>query len=102
MLLRLLRPLWSDARHLQIIALASLLAINFVAIDFGARPLASAFALAASLLTQVICSRLTNIPLDLRSPLITGLSLSLLLRAEEPWLHAVAGVRRRPRGPLFS
>jgi Na+-transporting NADH:ubiquinone oxidoreductase subunit NqrB len=91
-LLRLLRPLWSDARHLQIIALASLLAINFVAIDFGARPLASAYALAASLLTQAVCSRLANIPLDLRSPLITGLSLSLLLRAEEPWLHAAAGV----------
>jgi len=30
--------------------------------------------------------------IDLRSPLITGLSLSLLLRADEPWLHAVAGV----------
>ena len=29
---------------------------------------------------------------DLRSPLITGLSLSLLLRADEPWLHALAGV----------
>ena len=28
----------------------------------------------------------------LRSPLITGLSLSLLLRADEPWLHALAGV----------
>src|SRR5205807_5727196 len=30
--------------------------------------------------------------LDLRSPLITGLSLSLLLRADEPSLLAVAGV----------
>jgi enediyne biosynthesis protein E5 len=28
----------------------------------------------------------------LRSPLITGLSLSLLLRANEPWLPAIAGV----------
>jgi enediyne biosynthesis protein E5 len=90
--IRLLRSLWSDARHLQIIALASLLAINFAMIDFGARFMASACALAASLLTQVVCSRLTKTPLDLRSPLITGLSLSLLLRADEPWLHAVAGV----------
>jgi enediyne biosynthesis protein E5 len=90
--IRLSRPIWSDPRHLQIIALASLLAINFAIIDFGARMAGSACALAASLLTQCVCSRLAQIPLDLRSPLITGLSLSLLLRAEEPWLHAVAGV----------
>src|SRR3984957_19239759 len=82
----------SDARHFQIGALACLLAINFAAIDFGARPLASLCAIAACLLTQALFSRLTKVPLDLRSPLITGLSLSLLLRAEEPWLHAVAGV----------
>ncbi len=31
-------------------------------------------------------------PLDLRSPLITGLSLSLLLRADAAWVHALAGV----------
>ncbi len=91
-LTQLFRSIWSDARHLQIIALTSLLAINFVIIDFGASMVASAIALAASLLTQVVCSRLAKIPLDLRSPLITGLSLSLLLRAEEPWMHAVAGV----------
>jgi Na+-transporting NADH:ubiquinone oxidoreductase subunit NqrB len=86
------RSIWSDARHLQIIALAGLLAINFAVIDFGARAAASASALAASLLTQFVCSRLAQIGLDLRSPLITGLSLSLLLRAEEPWMHALAGV----------
>jgi Na+-transporting NADH:ubiquinone oxidoreductase subunit NqrB len=89
---RLWRSVMSDARHLQIIALASLLAINFAMIDFGAHFMASACALAASLLTQVVCSLLTKVPLDLRSPLITGLSLSLLLRAADPWLHAVAGV----------
>jgi Na+-transporting NADH:ubiquinone oxidoreductase subunit NqrB len=88
----LLRSIWSDARHLQIIALASLLTINFAMIDFGARLVPSAFALAASLFTQLVWSRLTKTPLDMRSPLITGLSLSLLLRAEEPWLHAIAGV----------
>ncbi len=91
-LIQFFRSIWSDARHLQIIALTSLLAINFAVIDFGANIVASAIALMACLLTQVVCSRLAKIPLDLRSPLITGLSLSLLLRAEEPWLHAVAGV----------
>jgi Na+-transporting NADH:ubiquinone oxidoreductase subunit NqrB len=87
-----LRRIWSDARHLQIIALTSLLAINLLAVDFGADPTASACAVAACLITQVAASRLAKIPLDLRSPLITGLSLSLLLRADEPWIHAIAGV----------
>jgi Na+-transporting NADH:ubiquinone oxidoreductase subunit NqrB len=92
LVLRYLRSIWSDARHLQIMALASLLAINFAIIDFGAHLAASVCALAASLVTQLVCSRLAQIPLDLRSPLITGLSLSLLLRADEPWLHGLAGV----------
>ena len=83
----------ADARHLQIAALATLLAINFLYIDFGAKPLASALALAASLATQAACAWWFGLKqLDLRSPLITGLSLSLLLRADEPSLHAVAGV----------
>jgi Na+-transporting NADH:ubiquinone oxidoreductase subunit NqrB len=47
---------------------------------------------AGALATQAACSRLFGLPhIDLRSPLITGLSLSLLLRADEPWLHAAAG-----------
>jgi enediyne biosynthesis protein E5 len=82
--------LWSDARHYQILALAGLLVINFTSIDFGAKPLASALAIASALIAQIACSRWFNIPIDLRSPLITGLSLSLLLRADEPWLHAAA------------
>jgi len=80
-----------DARHYQIAALATLVIYNLGWIDFGARPENSALALGACLLTQVVCSWLTKTPLDLRSPLITGLSLSLLLRADEPWIHAIAG-----------
>ena len=83
----------ADARHLQIAALSALLTINFLFIDFGAKPLASALAIAASLATQAACAWWFGLKeLDLRSPLITGLSLSLLLRADDPWLHAVAGV----------
>jgi enediyne biosynthesis protein E5 len=83
----------ADARYFQIAALGSLLTINFLLIDFGARPLASAVAIGGSLITQYICSRLAGLPkLDLRSPLITGLSLSLLLRADALWLYAVAAV----------
>jgi Na+-transporting NADH:ubiquinone oxidoreductase subunit NqrB len=75
------------------VALSSLLLINFFWIDFGARPLYAALAIASALVTQVVCSRLFGLPnIDLRSPLITGLSLSLLLRADEPWLPVAAGV----------
>jgi enediyne biosynthesis protein E5 len=87
-----MRAWWSDARHFQIVALATLLAVNFVWIDFGARPLRSAFAIAGALATQAVCARLFGQRIDLRSALITGLSLSLLLRANEPWLAGIAGV----------
>ena len=88
-----MRRWWSDARHFQIVALSSLLLINFIWIDFGAKPLYSALAILSALTTQAVCSRLSGLPnIDLRSPLITGLSLSLLLRADAAWLPALAGV----------
>jgi Na+-transporting NADH:ubiquinone oxidoreductase subunit NqrB len=88
---RRLGQLFADPRHFQIAALATLLAFNFAFLDFGARPLNSALAVASSLATQALCSRLWRLPaIDLRSALITGFSLSLLLRADEPGLHAVA------------
>ncbi|HLZ04180.1 MAG TPA: RnfABCDGE type electron transport complex subunit D [Bradyrhizobium sp.] len=81
-----------DARYFQIAALGALLAINFVRIDFGARPLPCAVAIGAALLTQALCARLAGSPFDWRSPMITGLSLGLLLRADALWLDAAAGV----------
>ena len=68
-----MRDWWSDARHFQIVALSSLLAINFVWLDFGAKPLYSALAISSALATQVVCSRYFGLSqIDLRSPLITG------------------------------
>jgi Na+-transporting NADH:ubiquinone oxidoreductase subunit NqrB len=82
-----------DARYFQIIVLSTLLTLNFVWIDFGAKPLYSALAIASALGTQAVGSRLFGLPrTDLRSALISGLSLSLLLRADSPWLPALAGV----------
>jgi len=82
----------ADARYYQIAALSSLLAVNMTVLDLGARPLPSALAIGSALAAQALCSRLWRLPrIDWRSPLITGLSLSLLLRADEPWLHAAAG-----------
>jgi enediyne biosynthesis protein E5 len=83
----------ADARHYQIAALGVLLAVNITALDLGARLGPSLLALASALATQAACSRIWRLPrIDLRSPLITGLSLSLLLRADEPWVYAAAGV----------
>lgn len=80
-----------DARHFQIVVLATLLAFNVGWIDFGAEPLNSLLAIVAALATQVTCTRIFRLPaLDLRSPLITGFSLSLLLRADAAWVHAAA------------
>jgi Na+-transporting NADH:ubiquinone oxidoreductase subunit NqrB len=80
-----------DARYFQIGALGSLLLINFWRVDFGAQPVASAVAIGTALIAQIACARLAGRQLELRSPLITGLSLSLLLRADGLWLHAAAG-----------
>ena len=88
---RLATLISSDARHFQIAALTTLLAFNIAFLDFAARPLNSALAIASALATQALCSRLWRLPaIDLRSPLITGLSLSLLLRADAALIHAAA------------
>src|SRR5215471_18745512 len=87
------REFWTDARHYQIAALSTLLVFNLGWLDFGARPLNSALAIIFALATQALCTWWFALPaFDPRSPLITGLSLSLLLRAEDPWLHAIAAV----------
>jgi enediyne biosynthesis protein E5 len=51
-----------DARYFQIVALSTLLTINFVLIDFSAKPLYSALAIASALATPVFCSRLFGPP----------------------------------------
>jgi Na+-transporting NADH:ubiquinone oxidoreductase subunit NqrB len=90
-ILSLTVPAWMrDARHFQILALSTLLALNLAWLDLGASTAASAVAIASALAVQAIASRLVGLPVDLRSPLITGLSLSLLLRGDTLWVHALA------------
>src|SRR4051794_2784641 len=90
---RFRREWLSDARHYQIAALSTLLIFNIGWLDFGARPANSVLAIASALATQAVCTWWFKLPaFDPRSPLITGLSLSLLLRADEAWLHALAGI----------
>jgi enediyne biosynthesis protein E5 len=83
--------LTADARHFQIATLASLLVLYVAWFDLGATPLQAAVTIAAALATQYACSRVPGAaPFNWRSPLITGLSLSLLLRSQAPFLWVLA------------
>ena len=81
-----------DPRLFQIGSLAVLLAVNIAWFDLGARPLQSAVTIAATLAAQALFCRAFGVGFDWRSAAITGLSLSLLLRTNEPALWGAAGV----------
>jgi Na+-transporting NADH:ubiquinone oxidoreductase subunit NqrB len=85
-------PAFADARHFQIVTLASLAAIQLTAFDFGASPPQAGVTITASLAVQWLCARLAGTAFDWRSPLITGLSLTLLLRTHSPGLWIAAAV----------
>ena len=76
-----------DPRYYQIAVLAALLVygINWLGFDVGWPQVA--ILLGTVLATQYACTKFTRLPkFDPRSPLISGLSLCLLLRANEPLL----------------
>jgi enediyne biosynthesis protein E5 len=81
----------ADARYLQIATLSGLLVLHVSWFDLGATPLQAVVTIAAALGTQYAFSRLPKAAdFDWRSPLITGLSLSLLLRTAAPSLWVLA------------
>lgn len=80
-----------DARFWQIAALSTLLAWNISQLSLGASLLPSVVVIACSLVAQGVGSRLVGLrSIDPRSPLITGLSLSLLLRGDTLWVMTLA------------
>ena len=81
-----------DPRLPQVGVLASLLAVQIGGLDFGASLPQAAVTIGAALATQWGACRVLARPLDWRSPLITGLSLSLLLRSHDPAVWAAAGL----------
>ena len=82
-----------DARHQQILILTLLLVVNLTWLDFGAGLLPSAVAVGATVASQIACCMAWRLPrLELRSAVITGLSLSLLLRGDSLWVPAAAGL----------
>lgn len=85
--------LFRDARHYQIVTLALLLAVNGIWNDFHASIPQFFAAITATLATQYIAGRIVGLDhFDFRSPLISGFSLTLLLRSNDIWLFALAGV----------
>ncbi len=58
--------------------------------DFGADIMVVAVLLCGALVTQLLFSKAFVIAYDFRSPLITALSLSMLLRTNELWIYLLA------------
>ncbi len=82
---------WKDPRLVQIVLLGSLLAAGATLRDFSLRPLQVVFTFASVLLTQALFLRILGIRnVNYLSAVITGLGLSLLLRADSLWVHPVA------------
>jgi Na+-transporting NADH:ubiquinone oxidoreductase subunit NqrB len=87
-----LRSALADPRHLQIAVLGSLLVYGVAVLDLEIAAGPAALTLASALGAQLLFARWWRLPgFDPRSPLISGLSLCLLLRANEPaWLALAA------------
>ncbi len=81
-----------DPRVWQIGVLAALLAAQLGWLDFGASAWQAAVTIGSTLATEALACRVLARRYDWRSPLITGLSLSLLLRSHDPAVWALAGV----------
>jgi len=76
-----------DPRYFQIAVLGSLLLYGLLVLDFEVSPSRALVILATALACQALFSRWAGIPFDPRSPLISALSLTLLLRTGS-WLTA--------------
>jgi Na+-translocating ferredoxin:NAD+ oxidoreductase RnfD subunit len=82
-----------DPRLYQIAVLSGLLAYGMGALGFDVGPAQIVLTIGAALLTQAVASRAAGLPrVDLRSALISALSLCLLLRTGEPLLGGLAAV----------
>ena len=86
-------PRLRDPRWAQIAVLGSLLTHGTANFSFAPSIGVIALTLGTAFLVQAVCSRWVKIPFDPRSPLITGLSLCLLLRTSHPgWMVVAAGI----------
>lgn len=82
------RGLKPDPRLFQIAFQATLLTVGALLRDFSLLPAQMALGIAAATATQAFWIRILNLRgVGYLSPIITGLGLSLLLRADSLWLH---------------
>ena len=82
-----------DPRYYQIAILSALLIYGIVWLAFDVAWLQVATLLGTVLITQFFCAKLAGVQnFDPRSPLISGLSLCLLLRTNDPLLMIAAAV----------
>lgn len=82
-----------DPRYYQIAVLSLLLTYGVAGLDFEIDAVQATVTLGTVLATQYLCTRLWRLPaFDPRSPLISGLSLCLLLRTNDVWLASAAAV----------
>ncbi len=81
-----------DARWFQIGGQTAILATGLLALDFRIEPIQIAAALGAALTAQLLGAMLVASRFDWKSALITGLSLCLLLRANEIWPFVLAAL----------
>lgn len=81
----------SDPRYYQIIVLSLLLGYGIVELDFGIRWQNALVIVATALAVQFMGTRYAALPrFDPLSPLITSMSLTLLLRTDTIWLAVIA------------
>lgn len=81
----------SDPRYYQIIVLSLLLGYGIIELDFGIHWQNAFVILTTALAVQFLGTRYAGLPrFDPLSPLITSMSLTLLLRTDTIWLAATA------------
>lgn len=87
-----LRPL-ADPRDYQVAVLALLVVAGSTILEIGVEPLHAGVMLGAAQATQYLFGRIEGLrPFDPRSALVTGLSLTMLLRTDDLGLAALAAV----------
>ena len=88
-----LRSRLQDPRYYQIAVLTSLVTFGVLVLDFGIHWQNAVSIVVTALAVQYVGTRLARLPrFDPLSPLITSLSLTLLLRTDEPAIAALAAI----------
>lgn len=80
----------TDPRIFQILSLGTFVAAQMIWFDFAPELAVLALNMGAALATQCIACRILKLPFDYKSPLITSLSLTVLLKAAALWVYPLA------------